>query len=300
MTNLRWLKIVVPIFFTMVSNMFTRAFLLLFLMGCNVSYAGLFGDGKAREQISVLQEQMEQMEARIAKMEETLNSQGLVELYTQAETLGREAGELRGQIEVLTNQNELLQKRQRDFYIDLDNRLRRIEDPNAPIGSGSQDMLFAPEVPSQDSAIMPAPESSPVASPEPSPITNTEPASPDENTAYDQAYNLFRSGDYSGAILRFEAFVASHPESNLAPAAAYWIGNAHYALRNFSQSIDAQNKLIRTYPSSAKIPDALLNIASSQQEMGDKAKAKATLQDLIARYPFSDAADKAKRRLAAN
>lgn len=292
MTNLRGLKIVVPTFFIMVSNMFARAFLLLFLMGCNVSYAGLFGDGKAREQISVLQEQMEQMEARIAKMEETLNSQGLVELYTQAETLGREAGELRGQIEVLTNQNELLQKRQRDFYIDLDNRLRRIEDPNAPIGSGSQDMLFAPEVPSQDSAIMPAPE--------PSPITNTEPASPDENSAYDQAYNLFRSGDYSGAILRFEAFVASHPESNLAPAAAYWIGNAHYALRNFDQSIDAQNKLIRTYPSSAKIPDALLNIASSQQEMGDKAKAKATLQDLIARYPFSDAADKAKRRLAAN
>ena len=292
MTNLRWLKIVVPIFFTMVSNMFTRAFLLLFLMGCNVSYAGLFGDGKAREQISVLQEQMEQMEARIAKMEETLNSQGLVELYTQAETLGRDAGELRGQIEVLTNQNELLQKRQRDFYIDLDNRLRRIEDPNAPIGSGSQDMLFAPEVPAQDSAIMPAPE--------PSPITNTEPASPDENSAYDQAYNLFRNGDYSGAILRFEAFVASHPESNLAPAAAYWIGNAHYALRNFNQSIDAQNKLIRTYPSSAKIPDALLNIASSQQEMGDKATAKATLQDLIAKYPFSDAADKAKRRLAAN
>ena len=296
MTNLHGLKIVVPTFFIMVSNMFARAFLLLFLMGCNVSYAGLFGDGKAREQISVLQGQVEQMEARIAKMEETLNSQGLLELYTQVETLGREMGELRGQIEVLTNQNELLQKRQRDFYIDLDNRLRRIEDPNAPIGSGSQDMLFAPEVPSPGSAIMPAP----IASPEPSPITNTEPASPDENSAYDQAYNLFRNGDYSGAILRFEAFVASHPESNLAPAAAYWIGNAHYALRNFNQSIDAQNKLIRTYPSSAKIPDALLNIASSQQEMGDKAAAKATLQDLIARYPFSDAADKAKRRLAAN
>jgi len=296
MTNLRGLKIVVPTFFIMVSNMLARVFLMLFLMGCNVSYAGLFGDGKAREQISVLQEQVEQMEARIAKMEETLNSQGLLELYTQAETLGREVGELRGQIEVLTNQNELLQKRQRDFYIDLDNRLRRIEDPNAPIGSGSQDMSFAPQVPSPDSAILPAP----AASSEPSPITNTEPASPDENSAYDQAYNLFRNGDYSGAILRFEAFVASHPESNLAPAAAYWIGNAHYALRNFSQSIDAQNKLIRTYPSSAKIPDALLNIASSQQEMGDKAAAKATLQDLIARYPFSDAADKAKRRLAAN
>ena len=197
---------------------------------------------------------------------------------------------------MLTNQNELLQKRQRDFYIDLDNRLRRIEDPNAPIGSGSRDMLFAQEALTPDSAIIPAP----VTSPESSPISNTEPVDPDENSAYDQAYNLFRNGDYSSAISRFEAFVASHPESSLAPAAAYWIGNAHYALRNFQESIDAQNKLIRTYPNSAKIPDALLNIASSQQEMGDKATAKATLQDLIARYPFSDAADKAKRRLAVN
>lgn len=294
--NLPGLKIVVPTFFIMVSNMLARVLLLLLLIGCNVSYAGLFGDSEAREQISVLREQVEQMEARIGKMEETLDSQGLLEIYTQVETLAQNVGELRGQIEVLANQNELLQKRQKDFYIDLDNRLRRIEDPDAPIGSGTRDMSFAQEVPSSAPAIMPTP----VTSPEPAPITQTEPAGPDENSAYDQAYNLFRNGDYSAAIAQFEVFVAKYPESNLAPAAAYWIGNAHYALRNFQQSIDAQNKLIRTYPNSAKIPDALLNIASSQQEMGDNATAKKTLQDLIARYPFSDAADKAKRRLPAN
>lgn len=290
------LKIVVLTFFIMVSNMFARVLLLLLLIGCNASYAGLFGDSEAREQIGVLRDQVEQMEARIAKMEETLNSQGLLEIYTQVETLVQDVGELRGQIEVLANQNELLQKRQKDFYIDLDNRLRRIEDPDAPIGSGSQDISLALAVPSPDSALMPAP----VASSAQIPITQTEPAGPDENSAYDQAYNLFRNGDYSGAISQFEVFVAKYPESSLAPAAAYWIGNAHYALRNFQQSIDAQNKLIRTYPNSAKIPDALLNIASSQQEMGDKATAKKTLQDLVARYPFSDAADKAKRRLSVN
>lgn len=294
--NLLGLKIVVLTFFIMVSNMFARVLLLLLLIGCNASYAGLFGDSEAREQIGVLRDQVEQMEARIAKMEETLNSQGLLEIYTQVETLVQDVGELRGQIEVLANQNELLQKRQKDFYIDLDNRLRRIEDPDAPIGSGSQDISLALAVPSPDSALMPAP----VASSAQTPITQTEPAGPDENSAYDQAYNLFRNGDYSGAISQFEVFVAKYPESSLAPAAAYWICNAHYALRNFQQSIDAQNKLIRTYPNSAKIPDALLNIASSQQEMGDKATAKKTLQDLVARYPFSDAADKAKRRLSVN
>ena len=42
----------------------------------------------------------------------------------------------------------------------------------------------------------------------------------------------------------------------------------------------------------------MLNIASSQQEMNKKPAAKKTLESLIARYPGSDAAEKAKRRLA--
>ena len=42
----------------------------------------------------------------------------------------------------------------------------------------------------------------------------------------------------------------------------------------------------------------MLNIASSQQEMNQKAAAKKTLENLIAKYPGSDAAQKAKQRLA--
>jgi tol-pal system protein YbgF len=279
--------------------MLKRTLLLLFLFGYNVSHAGLFGDDKAREQINDLRGQVEQMQVQVTKIEETLNSQGLVELYTQVETLGLEVSKLNGQIEVLVNQSELLQKRQKDFYIDLDNRLRRIEDPDAPIGSGTRDMPYASEEPPTDYSMLPAelPSSAPIDS---SSTVNVESAGQDENSAYDHAYNLFKNGDYVSAISRFESFINNYPESSFAPAAAYWIGNAHYALRNFQQSIDAQKKLISFYPNSSKIPDALLNIASSQQEMGDKVAARSTLQDLITRYPLSDAADKAKRRLAIN
>ncbi|MEK7844590.1 MAG: tetratricopeptide repeat protein, partial [Pseudomonadota bacterium] len=57
-------------------------------------------------------------------------------------------------------------------------------------------------------------------------------------------------------------------------------------------------KLIGQYPDSLKVPDAFLNIASSQQEMGDSKASKQTLEDLLARYPQSEAAKKAKQRLA--
>lgn len=263
-------------------------FLFFFVCSVSLSYAGLFGDSKAREDITTVKTQVKGIETRVEQMEEALKSQALLELYTQVETLGLELGELRGQIELLNNQNELLQKRQRDFYIDLDSRLRQIEDPNAPAAIAPSDFSADPEASlSLDSATT-----------EPSPITQTEPATLIERDAYDEAYHMFSNGDYNGAISQFETFLANYPASSLAPAAAYWAGNAHYAVRDFQQAIDTQNKLVSTYPESSKVPDALLNIASSQIEMADRTAAKATLEDLVAKYPFSDAAEKAKHRLA--
>lgn len=301
--------------------MLIRAFFLLLLMSCSVSsYAGLFGDDKAREQINALRKQVSEMEARIVKMEQALSSQALLELYAQVETLGLELGKLNGQIEMLSNDNTLLQKRQRDFYIDLDNRLRQIEQPDKRTPSSQQTEpknsphSMAPPSPPQESTAAPpsvaaVPEESastagmissvqPDAGPGPVSANELAPAGPVENDAYKEAYYLFKNGEYAGAIAHFEGFLENYPQSNLAPGAAYWIGNAHYALRDYQLAIEAQRKLIGQYPDSLKVPDAFLNIASSQQEMGDSKASKQTLEDLLARYPQSEAAKKAKQRLA--
>jgi len=293
--------------------MLIRVFLLLLLLSCNVSYAALFGDDEAREQIAALRKQVSEMEARIAKMEQALNSQALLQLYAQVETLGAELGKLNGQIEMLSNDNALLQKRQRDFYIDLDNRLRQIEQPgkkssSAPAAPASfsdstsvKEQTAAPpadgvvsETSSSDGTAVSsgAPDSSVVSA------NALAPAGPAENSAYKEAYDLFKNGEYANAIAQFESFLGNYPQSNLAPGAAYWVGNARYALRDYQLAINAQKKLISTYPDSSKVPDAFLNIASSQQEMGDRKASKHTLENLLAKYPNSEAAKKAKQRLA--
>ena len=292
--------------------MLIRAFFLLLLMSCNISYAALFGDDEAREQIQVLRKQVSEMEARIAKMEQALNSQALLELYAQVETLGLELGKLNGQVEMLSNDNTLLQKRQRDFYIDLDNRLREIEQPNKRAPSSSTPPKSSPH--SMATPPSKEPPAAAVITPEAAAIEETVaaaqpdagallasalvPPSPVENDAYKEAFNFFKNGDYASAIGQFENFLENYPQSNLAPGAAYWIGNARYALRDYQMAIDAQRKLISKYPDSLKASDALLNIASSQYEMGDSKASKHTLEDLVAKYPQSEAAKKAKQRLA--
>ncbi len=289
--------------------MLIRAFLLFFLLSSNVVHASLFGDNEAREQINTLRKQIGDMEARYAKMEQMLGSQGLLELYSKVETLEQELGKLNGQIEMLTNENAMLQKRQRDFYIDLDNRLRHIEQPGsknnaampAELMNHSSSDAIAPsaDIVAEQAPVM-TPESN-VAMVAPDTQVSVEDYAPtnlDESSAYKAAYELFKNGEYANAITHFARFLESFPQSNLAPAAAYWIGNARYAMRDYQLAVEAQKQLIGKYPDSNKVPDAYLNMASSLYEMGDSKTSKATLENLLAKYPNSDAAKKAKQRLA--
>ncbi|MGH8719910.1 MAG: tetratricopeptide repeat protein, partial [Burkholderiales bacterium] len=67
---------------------------------------------------------------------------------------------------------------------------------------------------------------------------------------------------------------------------------------DYRNAISSQQRLLAAYPDSQKAPDAWLNIASSQLELGEAAAARKTLEELVAKYPDSEAADKAKKRLA--
>lgn len=269
--------------------MFLRAFLPLFLLlGCNVAQAALFGDSETREQLEALRTKVLEMEARMQRTEEVFMGQSLIELHSQAEALKEEMGKLRGQIEVLEEESRSLRKQQKDFYLDLDNRLRQIESGSA---SASEPDSGISVPPSEQSAA----DIKNTASPKTSVILQLPDTA--QRNRYDAAYVLFKDGDYSGAITSFENFLSQHPQSALAPSAAYWIGNAYYAMRNFDKAIFAQQQLIETYPDSPKIPDGLLNMASSQVETGQKAAARQTLENLIANYPGTEAAEKARRRL---
>jgi len=278
------------------------------LLWCTLgaAHAALFGDDEARRQITLerqrlddlkfdLTKQQEAVDARIGKLEEAAKVQPLLDLFTQLEALKLEISKLRGQVEVLNNNIENTGKRQRDMYIDLDTRLRRLEQQSA---AGP-----AP-VPAAPGAVAPAPAPAPAAS-APAAIPTTPPVAAvttanagAENQTYDAAQAQRRIGNYQGAIVAFQNFIKQYPQSNLAPRAQYWIGDSYFNLRDFKLAIASQQMLIRTYPDSPSVPDAMLNIASSQIEMGESITGRRTLEDLVARYPVSDAADKAKRRLA--
>jgi tol-pal system protein YbgF len=259
--------------------------------------AGLFDDEEARKQIVDLRklqaEQKQAIEDRLNKLDESIRNLGVIQLLQQIEMLNAEIAKLRGQIEVLNFHNEQLQKRQRDFYVDLDSRIRRLEGGDAAAAGAP------PAQPggSTGTAAATRPATAAPAATAPAPAATPNPAA--ENKAYDTAQNLFKKGDYAKAVDAFSSFLQSFPGSNLAANAQYWIGISHFNLKDFKNAQAAQESLVKLYPESPKVPDALLAIGTLQIEQGDNGSARNTLEDIIAKYPGTEAAAKARTRLQA-
>lgn len=227
----------------------------------------LFDDDEARRQI---------IELRTRNNERfDTQSKAQLDLANQIEALKSEVARLRGQVETLTYELDTAKKRQQDFYIDLDGRLRKFE------------TAAAEARPSADAA---AP-----AGAQPAAKKAADPA--EEARAYEAALNLFKTGKYKESAAAFDAFVKDHPDSDLAPSAQYWLGNSHYGLRDCKKAIDAQKQVISRWGSHPKAADAMLNMASCQQELGDAKVARQTLEMLIAKYPGTPAAEAAAKRL---
>ncbi len=253
------------------------------------AHAALFDDEEARKRIAATNQRIDQLQKdldeRVAALERQLKSGALVDLANNVEGLKSDVAKIRGQIEVLTYELDQSQKRQRDLYVDLDARMRKLEGAPGPATTDATPAAAAAAPTAAATSVAPS-----VAS------TGATPAGT-EQRAYDAALDQFKRGDFQGAITGFTALVKTNPKSALAPSAQYWIGNAHFARKDYKAAIASQRQLLLTWPDSPKVPDALLNVGSAQSELGDNAAARRTLEELIGKYPQSDAAAKAKQRL---
>ena len=246
---------------------------------------GLFDDNEARRRVEQLRQQLTEnqriVEERLSKMEGALSGatdrSAVLELANQIEALRSDIARMRGQLEVVSNQVEMADKRQKDLYLDIDTRIRKLEE-------------------AREQAIAAAAAQPPAAA---TPAQPAESQQAGELRAYQAALDQFKLGNYPMAVAAMQGFLVTYPSSTLAPNAQYWIGMAHSGQRDYKSAIAAQRKLLAAWPESEKAPDALLSIASSQETMGDRKSAQKTLEEVIARYPKSSAAVSAKQRLAA-
>lgn len=216
------------------------------------SYA-IFGDDEARKAILDLREQV-----RVLEQANTTTTSNTLKQVEKNDALLQEIAKLRGQVEVLTHEVTALQQRQKDFYLDLDTRLTKLEPLQVTIDG------------------------------------KVYPVLPAEKQSYDNALQQFKDSKYQEAGTALSGFLRLYPYSGYAPAAQFWLGSSWYALGNCKNTIAAHHDLVSKYADSSQVPEAMLSIANCQIELKDKPAARKTLQALTKSYAKSPAAAKAK------
>lgn len=240
-----------------------RAVALLLLTGAVLpARAGVFDDDVARKQIESVRIDVDN---RLQKLE--ASARGQIELANQIEALKQDIAKLRGQIEVMANDLDQAQKRQRDFYVDLDTRLRKFETAAVAPDAAAN----APAAPAADPA--------------------------NETRDYEAALNLVKAGKNKEAAAGFIAFTKAYPKSSFLPSANFWAASALYQQHEVADAAKYYAKTAEGWPDDARAPDALLGLSNCQAELGDKKGSRASLEKIVAHYPSSPAAHTAKQRL---
>jgi tol-pal system protein YbgF len=244
-----------------------RALMLLGLCIAAPVQAGLFNDDEARENI-------QRVEARVLKLEEQnhLQTQSIVDLQGQIETVNGQVRDLRGQNEELTHELQDAEKREKDFYVDLDGRLRRVESPAQVAASGIASVPVTGDA---------------------TPVDADDPAI--QNRAIEAGYTQLKAGKYTEAVKSLQEFIRKYPDSVYVVNAAKWLGDAQYAQRDYTNAISTYRALLKNWPDTPKTPDVLLNIAFCQKELKAAGQARSTLRLLIFQYPNSSAGTQAKK-----
>ena len=153
------------------------AAVLLAVLAPSAANAGLFDDDEARKAILDLRAKVDAVNVRLdAKLDTKADKGAALDLANQNEQLQAEIAKLRGQIEVLTNDLANTQRRQQDFYVDLDNRLRKME-PKRMTVDGKEATVET-----------------------------------GEQHAYDAALSLFKAADYKNAANAFASFMLNYPQ----------------------------------------------------------------------------------------
>jgi TolA-binding protein len=95
-------------------------------------------------------------------------------------------------------------------------------------------------------------------------------------------------GKYELAAQGYADFLKSYADSPQADAAQFQLGMAHYQMKDLESAANDFDAVVRNYPKSQRLPDALFYKAKVLRELNRAADSIAACQELRKRFPRND------------
>jgi tol-pal system protein YbgF len=214
-----------------------------------------------KERLSMLEQRMQRIERIVT------NNDSETDMLRRLQALQAENEALRNEIETLQFSTVQSADRQRQLYIDLDQRLQAIEVGGLATAGGTGAAATGSGLTGSDS------------------------------NDYQAGFELLKAGRYPEASVAFQQFLAAYSDSDLRDNAQYWLAETDYVTQDFEAALENFKKVVSDYPASRKIPDAWLKIGFCNYELGKRDEAQQALNVVKSRYPETTAARLAAQRL---
>jgi tol-pal system protein YbgF len=120
-----------------------------------------------------------------------------------------------------------------------------------------------------------------------------------ELRAYREAYAAWRSDDHQACIDRFREFLQTHPSSEYADDASFWMADCYFKQGDYKTAILRFDDVAGRYPQSEKAPDALYRQGEALLRLGPNygRAAEKAFRRVVEQYPDSPRAAQAKGQL---
>lgn len=249
-----------------------------------------------------MQQRLDRLEQQIENMQRSNNSSKLNDVHTEMQAM-------RGQLDELSHQLQVLQSQQKSMYSDLDQRISKQQSANKitpPKDNEDNDKPVA-----KSKKLQPAPK--PIAPPVPAtpntadatpsdaaPAASSKMSQPDiaeEQQTYQAAYDLIKSKKYDEAVATLQKMLKKYPSGQFAANAHYWLGELYGLMGKNNESATEFGTVVSSYPNSPKVSDAQLKLGLIYAAQFKWTEAKEAFKKVMNRYPKTASARLASEQL---
>lgn len=215
-----------------------------------------------------------ELDNRLTRVERVVDNDSLTNLLARLDALQADTNALRSQLEELQYEMSQASDRQRQLYLDLDQRLTAMQSAAAQAN--------------EDRSVLEGGTLAPGALPVPG---GTDRAN------YQASFELLKQGRYDEAARALQQFMVTYPDSEYADNAQYWLAETHYVTQDYQTALTEFEVVLNRFPESRKLPDALLKIGFCNYELASWDSARKALTTVAQQYPDTTAARLANQRL---
>jgi len=201
-----------------------------------------------------------------------------IENQYQVQILQQEILELRGLLEELDHELKMMKRRQEDRYLELDKRFEDFRKSagrtTLPSGGGSPAGVENSGTGNNSSKAVD------------NTMGATPPGSDSEKSLYDTSLELIRNRQYELAIQQLNLVISKYPSGEYAPNAYYWLGEVYAAKLEPDYEMARQSlaQVISFFPEHRKVPDAAFKLGKVYNLMGDCARSRDILTQVIQQH----------------